>query len=100
MHRDVKPGNLLLHPSGALQLADFGLARRMTTPDKRPRQEPEQLPAHAQEDGQGSGRGAPGHLEGSYSHGVATRWYRQVGRCCLQARERLVWDAVARTQRS
>jgi serine/threonine protein kinase len=27
VHRDVKPGNLLLHPDGRVMLADFGIAR-------------------------------------------------------------------------
>jgi serine/threonine-protein kinase len=30
VHRDVKPGNLLLHPDGRVMLADFGIARSLT----------------------------------------------------------------------
>ncbi|HLV97612.1 MAG TPA: serine/threonine-protein kinase [Ktedonobacterales bacterium] len=29
IHRDVKPGNLLLHPDGRIMLADFGIARSL-----------------------------------------------------------------------
>ena len=47
LHRDIKPGNLLLAPSGVLLIADFGQARlRPSDPDA------------------------------SLSHAVATRWYR------------------------
>jgi serine/threonine-protein kinase len=30
IHRDVKPGNLLLHPDGRVMLADFGIARSLS----------------------------------------------------------------------
>lgn len=31
LHRDLKPGNILVAPSGALKLADFGTARALST---------------------------------------------------------------------
>lgn len=47
LHRDIKPGNILLTPSGVLRIADFGQARLM-----------------------------PAEPDDSLSHAVATRWYR------------------------
>eukprot|EP00282_Hemiselmis_andersenii_P001106 CAMPEP_0114133482 /NCGR_PEP_ID=MMETSP0043_2-20121206/13653_1 /TAXON_ID=464988 /ORGANISM="Hemiselmis andersenii, Strain CCMP644" /LENGTH=287 /DNA_ID=CAMNT_0001227069 /DNA_START=25 /DNA_END=885 /DNA_ORIENTATION=- len=46
IHRDVKPGNLLLSAGGDVKLGDFGLARTHATPDR------------------------------PYSYQAATRWYR------------------------
>ena len=36
VHRDVKPGNVLVQRSGELRLADFGLARGVASPQRRP----------------------------------------------------------------
>ena len=47
VHRDIKPHNLLLSASGALQVADFGQARLLPT-----------------------------ERDASLSHAVASRWYR------------------------
>ncbi|XP_033728820.1 cyclin-dependent kinase 14-like [Pecten maximus] len=46
LHRDLKPQNLLIHETGELKLADFGLARAKS------------IPSH------------------TYSHEVVTLWYR------------------------
>ena len=32
VHRDIKPGNILVAPSGAVKVADFGIARALNTP--------------------------------------------------------------------
>ncbi|MCA9488484.1 MAG: protein kinase, partial [Myxococcales bacterium] len=34
LHRDIKPGNLLLDPSGLIKIADLGIARFLTQPDE------------------------------------------------------------------
>ena len=58
LHRDLKPGNLLVSARGVLQLADFGQARLLP---------------------------APGEAC-SLSHDVATRWYRSPEAAAAHAR--------------
>jgi serine/threonine-protein kinase len=37
VHRDVKPENVLITPTGQVKVADFGLARAVSSASRRPR---------------------------------------------------------------
>lgn len=59
LHRDVKPGNLLVASTGYIQLCDFGLAKTLITGES----EDEALPK-------------PSTMDGHGSLGMCTRYYR------------------------
>jgi serine/threonine protein kinase len=53
IHRDLKPGNIMMCPGAGPTILDFGLAKEMKQPDRKPTQT-------------GTAMGTPGPREGLY----------------------------------
>ena len=82
MHRDVKPGNLLIGADGRVKLADFGLARFMEEDSDEDSNDDESDAAAAADSSSKSSSPSPSsrrkHRGAAplYTHTIQTRWYR------------------------
>src|SRR5262245_64755562 len=70
IHRDVKPGNLLLSPDGRLSLNDFGLARMLEQPGMTMTGEFVGTPAYMSPEQIAAGRTPVDHRTDIYSLGA------------------------------